>query len=75
MLFFHLVKDHLDGQPHWYKLHGLQDIVIPGYRQPGTRAVAPPISQADQVKTIKVVCRQYLKLKTTPPPFVNTYFF
>nr|CDS15132.1 protein piccolo [Echinococcus granulosus] len=28
-------KEALDGQPHWYKLHALQDIVIPGYRQPG----------------------------------------
>ncbi|VUZ52751.1 unnamed protein product, partial [Hymenolepis diminuta] len=35
--------------------HGLQDIVIPGYRQPGTRSVAPPITQNDQIKTIKLV--------------------
>ncbi|KAL5963203.1 Protein piccolo [Taenia solium] len=48
-------KEALDGQPHWYNLHALQDIVIPGYRQPGTRSVAPPISQSDQVKTIKLV--------------------
>nr|CDS28804.1 protein piccolo [Hymenolepis microstoma] len=48
-------KETLDGQPHWYRLHALQDIVIPGYRQPGTRAVAPPITQNDQIKTIKLV--------------------
>lgn len=48
------VKEHLDGQPHWFRLHALQDIIIPGYRQPGTRSVAPPVTQADSVKSIKV---------------------
>uniref|UniRef100_A0A5K3FTL5 Clathrin_bdg domain-containing protein n=1 Tax=Mesocestoides corti TaxID=53468 RepID=A0A5K3FTL5_MESCO len=48
-------KETLDGQPHWYKLHALRDIVIPGYRQPGTRSVAPPPTQSEQVKAIKLV--------------------
>ncbi|VDK83928.1 unnamed protein product [Dibothriocephalus latus] len=47
-------KDLLDGQPHWFKLHDLRDIVVPGYRQPGTRTVPPPTTQSEGVKAIKV---------------------
>nr|VZI13585.1 unnamed protein product [Spirometra erinaceieuropaei] len=48
-------KDILDGQPHWFKLHDLRDIVVPGYRQPGTRSLPPPVTQSEGMKTIKLV--------------------